>query len=205
LKKLVAILVIIVAFAFSAFNNAYFWGGLAEFAVLSTNNQSKFYIFCLNRVYSNIQCNDIKYVSYLEKDGTFLQKHKWIRISAVSGNINTAEIIQGELKKSLSSQTPDQFLPYYIKAAGVLGSQQSKNLLYEIGKNDEKFSPLERSLALSALFLLSGKNYGEEFGFKYVVPEEIRAAYGIVKRTAGSCRTAEEMIALDGLYRVSDY
>ncbi|MGE4545961.1 MAG: hypothetical protein AB7D06_17875 [Pedobacter sp.] len=177
---------------------------MAKLADLSGNNQSSLYVFCMDRIYSNIRCNSDKYSKYLNNYNGGLLASTWLRILSVSGNPSTAEIIQIKLQKAVLTDDKPMFLTSYIQAAGSLGLKSSKDALFKIAENEEKFNYPERAFAITTLFYLDGKNYGKDLGREYIVDDVMRNARKAILESEGKCRTPEQMITIDQRYRAPE-
>ena len=201
LKKLAIILLLLIATCtYYVFSNPVRLVSLAEF---SGDNQSGFYVFCLERVYSNIGCDDENYLQELA-GANFFNWFTWVRILSVSGHHGFAELVQEKLEDAVLRSSPDKDLPDYIKSAGSLGLHSSRDLLLKIAQSKERFSYLERSLATTALYCLDGVNYGEQFGTKYIVGDKMKRVREAIVSTKGNCRSVDEMLVIDSSYRTSD-
>lgn len=176
---------------------------LIQMAELSDSNQSSFYIFCLERVYSNIDCNDDTSFEYLADSQTAPTHPSWLRVLAVSGSPSAARFIQRKLEESVTSQERVYFLDDYIKSAGILGLDSAKDLLIEIAQSDNKFNYVERGFAITSLYMLDGENYGEQFGQAYIVDEKMKRVREAIVNSDGNCRSVEEMLVIDSSYRAT--
>ncbi len=177
---------------------------MAKVADLSGNNQSRLYIFCMDRIYSNIDCNTDKYKKYLNDYNDNLLDSTWLRVLSVSGNQSTADFVMTKLESAISSNKKPMFLTSYLQAAGSLGLESSKEILFKIAKNKIKFNYPERAFAITTLYYLDGKNYGEEFGREYIVDNVMRSARKAIFESKDTCRTVEQMITIDKRYRAPD-
>ncbi len=186
------------AISYSALNSPPLLAKVAEF---SWGNQTKLFTFCLDRIYSNIECNEKKYLSKITDPNGYFFQDQWIRILAVSGNVYAAEFIQKELENAVLHNQKTHYFLDYIKAAGVLGLTSAEEVLHIIAKDESNYKYIERALAITALYYLDGENYGEQYGRKYIVDEKMKNAREVIVKSKGNCRRPEEMYVLDQTYR----
>lgn len=199
-KFVVVVIFLLVAGSYFISSNIPILVQLAEF---SGSNQSSFYIFCLERIYGNIDCDDDSYSDTLADSERYSDHTIWVRVLSVAGGPGAAEFIHQKLEEAVLSGKEGPYLTYYIKAASILGLQRSKELLMAIAKDkyQKRFDYVEQTMAISALYYLDGINYGKQFGNEYIVSDEMKMVREVIKKSEGRCRNTEEMLSIDSSYR----
>jgi hypothetical protein len=202
LKKLaIIVLLLIVAGGYYVFSNPVTLVSLADF---SGDNQSVFFVFCLERVYSNIDCDNESYLEELKINQSPFAHFIWTRVLSVARNPGFAEFVLERLEDAVLRSSGERNLPDHIKSAGSLGLLSSRDLLFEIAKSKEKFDHLERSLATTALYNIDGVNYGNQFGTEYIAGDKMKRVREAIVSSDGNCRSVDEMLIIDSSYRTTD-
>lgn len=192
--------IIVTAFTVIFFSLYFLYNNLSFLSSVACNsgNQSATYEFLIERIYKIISHNDDDYLSYLDNQDNKSCYITWLRILSVSGANGIDTHIYSYLNEG--SDNDQDYIYHYLNNVGVAGSTFSIPLLKDIINSDDS-DELSKRFSAHSLYLLEGTKPSKDDDYYFIISEKQFLAHEIIKESKGRCRTFDEMVALDQLYR----